>query len=83
MDPFIGHLGAIRLLLLQNKLEVDAKNVFGFTPLMKAAIQGHTRCAKALLFAGKNKSFVLFISKVTISNFSCVRSRCITIRSRL
>lgn len=48
-----GHLGAIRLLLLQNKLDMDAKNVFGFTPLMKAAIQGHIRCAKTLLFAGK------------------------------
>lgn len=48
----LGHLGAIRLLLLQNKLDMDAKNVFGFTPLMKAAIQGHIRCAKTLLFAG-------------------------------
>lgn len=48
-----GHLGAIRLLLLQNKLNMDAKNVFGFTPLMKASIQGHIRCAKTLLFAGK------------------------------
>lgn len=48
---YVGHLGAIRL-LLQNKLEIDAKNVFGFTPLMKAAMQGHTRCAKALLSAG-------------------------------
>lgn len=32
---FIGHLGAIRLLLPQNKLNIDAKNIFGFTPLMK------------------------------------------------
>lgn len=46
-----GNLGAIRLLLLQNKLNMDAKNVFGFTPLMKAAIQGHICCAKTLLFA--------------------------------
>lgn len=54
----LGHLGAIRLLLLQNKLDMDAKNVFGFTPLMKAAIQGHIRCAKALLFAGNFQSIV-------------------------
>lgn len=50
----LGHLGAIRLLLLQSKLDMDAKNVFGFTPLMKAAIQGHIRCAKTLLFAGNS-----------------------------
>lgn len=69
-----GHLGAIRLLLLPNKLNMDAKNVFGFTPLMKAAIQGHIRCAKTLLFAGKilskfefhnvqnkNKSIFIFV----------------------
>lgn len=48
----LGNLGAIRLLLLQSKLNIDAKNIFGFTPLMKAAIQGHIRCAKTLLFAG-------------------------------
>lgn len=47
-----GNVGAIRLLLLQNKLELDKKNIFGLTPLMKAAIQGHVRGAKTLLFAG-------------------------------
>lgn len=31
---------------------MDKKNIFGLTPLMKAAIQGHVRCAKTLLFAG-------------------------------
>lgn len=55
----LGHLGAIRLLLLQNQLDMDAKNVFGFTPLMKAAIQGHIRCAKTLLFAGNFRFWVL------------------------
>lgn len=49
---FAGQIEAICLLLQQNKVQIDAKNVFGFTPLMKAAIQGHTRCAKALLLAG-------------------------------
>lgn len=33
-------------------IEVDARNNLGFTPLMKAAIQGRTKCAKLLLFAG-------------------------------
>lgn len=43
---------AIRLLLLQAKIKIDGKNIFGMTPLMKAAIQGHIRCAKILLLAG-------------------------------
>lgn len=33
-------------------LVIDPKNNLGFTPLMKAALQGRTRCAKLLLFAG-------------------------------
>ncbi|XP_052894726.1 uncharacterized protein LOC128302051 [Anopheles moucheti] len=33
-------------------LTIDPKNNLGFTPLMKAALQGRTRCAKLLLFAG-------------------------------
>ncbi|XP_021697234.1 uncharacterized protein LOC5574708 isoform X2 [Aedes aegypti] len=33
-------------------LIIDPKNNLGFTPLMKAALQGRTRCAKLLLFAG-------------------------------
>lgn len=32
---------------------MDARNASGFTPLMKAALQGRTKCAKILLFAGK------------------------------
>lgn len=63
-----GHLGAIRLLLLQNKLDMDAKNVFGFTPLMKAAIQGHIRCAKALLFAG-NFHFIVTVEYMYVPCF--------------
>lgn len=35
-------------------IEVDARNASGFTPLMKAALQGRTKCAKILLFAGAN-----------------------------
>lgn len=36
-------------------IEVDARNTLGFTPLMKAALQGRTKCAKILLFAGEFK----------------------------
>lgn len=41
------------LLTRSRSIEIDAKNALGFTPLMKAALQGRTRCAKLLLFAGK------------------------------
>jgi len=36
-------------------IEVDARNTLGFTPLMKAALQGRTKCAKILLFAGESE----------------------------
>ena len=50
-------------ILLQRcpEIEVDARNASGFTPLMKAALQGRTKCAKILLFAGKLVSFLLFL----------------------
>lgn len=32
-------------------LVIDAKNIFGLTPLMKAAVQGRTDCAKRLMLA--------------------------------
>uniref|UniRef100_A0AAR5PP23 Ankyrin repeat domain-containing protein 33B n=2 Tax=Dendroctonus ponderosae TaxID=77166 RepID=A0AAR5PP23_DENPD len=35
-------------------VEIDARNNLGFTPLMKAALQGRNKCAKLLLFAGAN-----------------------------
>lgn len=47
-----GQIGAVKLLLSESRVQIDAKNVFGFTPLMKAAIQGHIRCSRLLLFAG-------------------------------
>lgn len=39
------------LITRSRSLAIDAKNVFGMTPLMKAAIQGRTDCAKQLLLA--------------------------------
>lgn len=49
------------MLLTKNRgLSIDAKNNLGFTPLMKAALQGRTKCAKLLLFAGKLTSPSVF-----------------------
>lgn len=39
-------------------VELDARNDLGFTPLMKAAIQGRTKCAKLLLVAGKMDNLI-------------------------
>jgi len=48
-----GHDDIVNLLLRRfHRLRVDQCNKLGFTALMKAAIQGRTRCAKLLLFAG-------------------------------
>ena len=59
-------------ILLQRcpEIEVDARNASGFTPLMKAALQGRTKCAKILLFAGKLIFFPpsLFFSFFSLSN---------------
>ncbi|XP_042188181.1 ankyrin repeat domain-containing protein 33B [Callorhinchus milii] len=33
-------------------LDIERRNVHGFTPLMKAAMQGRTECVRALLLAG-------------------------------
>lgn len=49
-----GHADVLNY-LLQNfrRVRIDQCNHLGFTALMKAAIQGRTRCAKLLLFAGQ------------------------------
>ncbi|XP_046673820.1 ankyrin repeat domain-containing protein 33B-like [Homalodisca vitripennis] len=48
-----GQVESVNYLLSRcSGIEVDARNHLGFTPLMKAAIQGRTKCAKLLLFAG-------------------------------
>ena len=50
---YLGHADVLNY-LLQNfrRVRIDQCNHLGFTALMKAAIQGRTRCAKLLLFAG-------------------------------
>ncbi|XP_068082627.1 ankyrin repeat domain-containing protein 33B [Anabrus simplex] len=48
-----GHVEVLNYILSRcTGVEVDARNNLGFTPLMKAALQGRTKCAKLLLFAG-------------------------------
>lgn len=63
----LGQTECLNILLQRcPDIEVDARNASGFTPLMKAALQGRTKCAKILLFAGKQchlSSFFFFFSK--------------------
>lgn len=48
-----GQHEAVSLLITKIPgLEIDGRNILGFTSLMKAAIQGRTKCAKLLLLAG-------------------------------
>ncbi|KAG5680455.1 hypothetical protein PVAND_009963 [Polypedilum vanderplanki] len=48
-----GQTDIVNMLLTKCKgINIDAKNNLGFTPLMKAALQGRTKTAKLLLFAG-------------------------------
>ncbi|KAI0213431.1 Ankyrin repeat domain-containing protein 33B [Lamellibrachia satsuma] len=50
-----GHDDVVSFLLHQFRgMHIDHCNQHGFTALMKASIQGRTRCAKLLLFAGAN-----------------------------
>lgn len=50
-----GHDDVVNFLLRHfRQIKIDQCNNLGFTALMKAAIQGRTRCAKLLLFAGAN-----------------------------
>ena len=60
-----GHVEAVGLLTSKCPgIELDARNALGFTPLMKAALQGRTKCAKILLSAGEIETeyhFYLFL----------------------
>lgn len=50
---FAGQIECLNCIITSCKgIEVDARNNLGFTPLMKAALQGRNKCAKLLLFAG-------------------------------
>ncbi len=54
-----GHVDVVSFLL--NKIRtivIDPVNNFGFSPLMKAAMQGRIKCSKLLLFSGKLATFI-------------------------
>ena len=55
MDFVAGHPDVVCHLVnkCDRRVELDARNALGFAPLMKAALQGRTKIAKTLLFAGK------------------------------
>lgn len=49
-----GHVDVVSFLLNKVRtIQVDPINQQGFTPLMKAALQGRIKCSKLLLFSGK------------------------------
>lgn len=50
---FAGHAAITNYLLNYFPgLDLERRNVFGFTALMKAAMQGRTECIRALMLAG-------------------------------
>ena len=52
-----GHEDVVNFLLHNfRQIRIDHCNNLGFTALMKAAIQGRTRCAKLLLYAGMHNN---------------------------
>ena len=58
-----GHVEVVSFLLNKVRtINIDPKNIFGFTPLMKAAIQGRVKCSKLLLFSGECYSTLVKIT---------------------
>ena len=50
---FTGHVTITNYLLNYfPSLDLERRNLFGFTALMKAAMQGRTECIRALMLAG-------------------------------
>lgn len=51
---FSGHITITNFLLnYYPGLDIEKRNIHGFTALMKASIQGRTDCVRALMLAGK------------------------------
>jgi len=70
----------MNFMLSKCTVEVDARNALGFTPLMKAALQGRTKCAKILLLAGKrsanqSQKVLLSFSITALSPSTCLGPR--------
>lgn len=54
---FVGHITITQYLLnYYPGLDIEKRNVFGFTALMKSAMQGRSECIRALMLAGIEKS---------------------------
>ncbi|XP_070604716.1 ankyrin repeat domain-containing protein 33B [Erythrolamprus reginae] len=50
-----GHINITQYLLnYYSDLDIEKRNAFGFTALMKSAMQGRSECARALILAGAN-----------------------------
>ncbi|XP_026556695.1 ankyrin repeat domain-containing protein 33B [Pseudonaja textilis] len=50
-----GHINITQYLLnYYSGLDIEKRNAFGFTALMKSAMQGRSECARALILAGAN-----------------------------
>jgi len=57
---FKGHITITNYLLNYFPgLDIEKRNVFGFTALMKSAMQGRTECVKALMLAGMQSALLL------------------------
>lgn len=55
-----GRAEIINMLITRCRtLDKDQKNHLGLTPLMKAALQGRSKCAKILLLGGKQKEILI------------------------
>ncbi|CAL8126284.1 unnamed protein product [Orchesella dallaii] len=67
-----GHSEGIDLLLnrFHDALDVNARNISGLTPLMKAALQGRTRCAKSLIIAGASPFLRDHIRELTAAEWA-------------
>lgn len=56
---FKGHITITNYLLNYFPgLDIEKRNAFGFTALMKSAMQGRTECVKALMMAGMQSTFL-------------------------
>lgn len=63
---FKGHITITNYLLNYFPgLDIEKRNAFGFTALMKSAMQGRTECVKALMMAGMQRAFLLLCHHLT------------------
>ena len=64
-----GHVEIVTFLLNKVRtIQVDPINILGFTPLMKAAIQGRVKCSKLLLISG-NYCDIIYDTRLNFWNY--------------